>query len=308
MSTLLKKRSRDEYLVGSVHSNVAELSNLERRPKLFSRTFTITLGDQAENHVGMQKIGNMADNGFSFEDLMRAKNWFEGNGVTCELVNLKDACRLEHQLKEQTKDAYILIARKSLEVLLGDTPMIECDVSKTDSTLTDAFFMEQDLLEKDKRAFMYGRVVDKHARHNLCFGEIKQEPNYEEKKGRVVAYTEVPLLDRLRRKIPAVLGTIGENLVAEGNYYYDLSKCGIGYHGDTERQKVVGVRVGASLPLCFSWFHGSSKVASSERLKLILGHGDVYFFSEKATGNDWKKKKILTLRHAAGADKFINQK
>ena len=28
--------------------------------------------------------------------------------------------------------------------------------------------------------------------------------------------------------------------------------------------------------------------------------------SEKATGNDWKKKNIYTLRHAAGSKKYIS--
>jgi hypothetical protein len=31
----------------------------------------------------------------------------------------------------------------------------------------------------------------------------------------------------------------------------------------------------------------------------------MYVMSEKATGNDWKKKNILTLRHAAGAEKYL---
>ena len=30
--------------------------------------------------------------------------------------------------------------------------------------------------------------------------------------------------------------------------------------------------------------------------------------SEKAVGNDWKKKSIYTLRHAAGIDKYISLK
>ena len=33
-------------------------------------------------------------------------------------------------------------------------------------------------------------------------------------------------------------------LMAEGNYYFDTTKCGIGFHGDTERRKVVAVRTG----------------------------------------------------------------
>ena len=31
----------------------------------------------------------------------------------------------------------------------------------------------------------------------------------------------------------------------------------------------------------------------------------MYAMSEKATGNDWKSKNKLTLRHAAGAEKFL---
>ena len=37
---------------------------------------TITFGDQAENHKGMQIIGNVADNGFSISDLELAKQKF----------------------------------------------------------------------------------------------------------------------------------------------------------------------------------------------------------------------------------------
>ena len=61
-------------------------------------------------------------------------------------------------------------------------------------------FDEQDVLEKDTQAFMYGRVVNKHARHNLCFSEEQQEPNYEEGKGRVYAFNEVPLLKKKKVK------------------------------------------------------------------------------------------------------------
>lgn len=31
----------------------------------------------------------------------------------------------------------------------------------------------------------------------------------------------------------------------------------------------------------------------------------MYIMSEKAVGYDWKKRKIPTLRHAAGADKYL---
>ena len=40
-------------------------------------TVTLTFGDQAENHVGMQKIGKLADSGFDYNDLVQAKTKFE---------------------------------------------------------------------------------------------------------------------------------------------------------------------------------------------------------------------------------------
>jgi hypothetical protein len=43
----------------------------------------------------------------------------------------------------------------------------------------------------------------------------------------------------------------------------------------------------------------------SQRIDFDLHHGDIYVMDEKATGNDWKKKLIPTLRHAAGAEKYI---
>ena len=89
---------------------------------------------------------------------------------------------------------------------------------------------------------------------------------------------------------------------AEGNYYYNPEKCGIGYHGDSERKIVVGVRLGVSIPLCYQWFYKSKPIG--DRIRLDLNHGDIYIMSAKAVGNDWRKRSIYTLRHSAGCDKY----
>jgi alkylated DNA repair dioxygenase AlkB len=157
------------------------------------------------------------------------------------------------------------------------------------------FYEEQARLNKDTRAKMYGRVVDKKARYNLCFGFTSQQANYGEGKGTIVSFESVPLLNEVRLQI--------SRLVAEGNYYYDITKCGIGYHGDTERRKVIGIRVGASLPLCYQWYHRHKPIGS--RCNINLNHGDVYIMSDKAVGHDWKFSSKITLRHAAGCNKFI---
>ena len=45
-----------------------------------------------------------------------------------------------------------------------------------------------------------------------------------------------------------------------------------------------------------------------ERVKVQLRHGDMYIMSEKATGSDWKCSSFLTLRHAAGCERFTTIK
>ncbi len=257
----------------------------------YTKTFSLTFGDVAENHKGMQKIGNLSENGFHFEDLTNIKSVFEEKGCECNIINLH--WLLENEDIQKENPAYILIVKNAVNVLLND------------ENGKQLLFDEQDILEKDKKAFMYGRVVNKHARHNLCFSEEHQEPNYEEGKGRIYAFNEVPYLNKIREKLGEFIGEKGRNLQAEGNYYYDINKCGIGFHGDTERKKVVAIRLGATIPLCYTWYHNNENISEIMRINNIE-HGDMYIMSEKATGFDWKSKSKYTLRHAAGCDKYTN--
>jgi hypothetical protein len=56
-------------------------------------------------------------------------------------------------------------------------------------------------------------------------------------------------LQYIREFLPVILGEKAEEMKCEGNYYYDTSKCGVGFHGDAERKRVVGMRLGESFPL-----------------------------------------------------------
>ena len=71
---------------------------------------------------------------------------------------------------------------------------------------------------------------------------------------------------------------------------------GIGWHTDSERTMVVGVRFGKPFLLAFQKFSG--KEAIGEPLKINLDHGDVYVMSEAAVqGKADGKYKI---KHCAG--------
>jgi hypothetical protein len=116
----------------------------------------------------------------------------------------------------------------------------------------------------------------------------------------VIALADVPLTKGLVESFPERFGEKAAGLKGEGNYYYDLRMCGIGWHGDTERRKVVAVRLGGeSAPLCFRWYRGG--VPLGEIIEIPLAGGDLYVMSEKAVGADWKMQSRWTLRHATGA-------
>ena len=245
----------------------------------------LTCGEQSENHIGMQVMGSgLADKGFTINELLQAKLKFEKLGCQCELIRLD--LQLSDELRVDTFPASVLIIRKGVDCLIEQP-------SKN-------MFEEQNSFQWDTKYWdtRRGRVLNKRARHNVCFGNIAQEPDYENKKGTIIAFDKVPLTNLWKNKLKLIFGEKANNLEVEGNKYYDIKKCGIGFHGDGERKKVIAGSLGASRPIHWQWYHKCQPIGP--RIKFILNGGDMYAMSEKTTGYDWKKRNIKTLRHAAG--------
>jgi hypothetical protein len=261
--------------------------------KIDKQTFTLTYGNCAENHKSMEIIGTKLTSGLTLTHLQQAKTYFENLGANCELINLNQLIQPLIDPSDYAKidNAYILIVRKGAEYILG-------------TGKTNELYLEQEALGKDSKAFMYGRVVNKKARHNLCFSDFDQEPDYENKKGTVINFNRVPLTEKIRQKISEIIPVqMVKNLQCEGNYYYDVNSTYISFHGDSEREIVIAVRLGADFPLYYQWYHQSKTIGPL--FETILKNGDMYFMSEKAVGTDWKKSSIYTLRHAAGYKKNV---
>lgn len=254
-------------------------------------TYTLTFGDQVENHVGNQQLGQLAltGQGFNHEDLIRAKRRAKTKGFKASIIDLRELSD-DRDLPE----AFIL-------VVWGFARSQGDDVRE-----------ELESFEWDSKFYNSRRrvVQNKHARANVCFGEAAQEPDYERGKGRVVPFDEVEEIDHLRDRIGDLLGEKAVGLYCEGNKYADKQKNGIGWHGDTERRKVVGVRFEedrkGKMPLMFNWFTRSKPFGKT--LELNLGHGDLYVMSEEATGFNWMRSSLKTLRHSAGASKYTKFK
>eukprot|EP00697_Spironema_sp_BW2_P016088 gnl/Spiro4/718_TR402_c0_g1_i1.p1 gnl/Spiro4/718_TR402_c0_g1~~gnl/Spiro4/718_TR402_c0_g1_i1.p1 ORF type:complete len:303 (+),score=71.17 gnl/Spiro4/718_TR402_c0_g1_i1:39-911(+) len=256
----------------------------------FGQAITITFGEVAENHVGQQQIHDghgRAAEGFSVNELRD----LAARLPNAELVDLNSAL----PAGTAASAACVLVLRGGVDAMLAP----RCAHG------ADEMFREQNALVPDKRYFDVRRqkVLQKHARHNLCFSEFAQAPEYEMRRGTIVAFDAVPCTAMVRNSLGTLLGPKAQALQGEGNYYYNPAKCGIGFHGDTERRIVVAARLGATIPLHFQWYLKSKPIG--ERVALQLRHGDVYVMSEKATGFDWHRPSIPTLRHAAGASKYL---
>lgn len=148
--------------------------------KINSQTFTLTFGDRAENHRSMEIIGNEIEDGLSIFDLKRAEIHFVKLGATCKLINLKNNIKnsVEKSVYDSIDNAYILVIENGANYLLNPKTV-------------DYLYIEQHKLKKDTKAFMYGRVVNKKARHNLCFSDFCQKADHENKKGTIVNFNKV---------------------------------------------------------------------------------------------------------------------
>src|SRR5438552_2386373 len=105
---------------------------------------TITFGDRAENHRGMQMIGKERKRGFTKDDLLQMKKYVEDkHDLKCKFVDLSLP-------KDKENIASLLIIRNAVKN-------------------AHEIFKEQSCLPWDQKAKMYGKVRDKKCRWNLTY-------------------------------------------------------------------------------------------------------------------------------------------
>jgi hypothetical protein len=260
-----------------------------------NQTWTFTFSESVENHAGMQQIGTKAKEGFLYDDLKAIEILAQNAHIKTEMIDLNF---VDTKNPEYSPHAHILILRDGWTMFLTDNEKA-------------TFKHETETSEVDKLVWMRGAVKKKHARWNLCYAKEGQDADYKQKKGTIVAFDKVPMLNKVRSGIES-FGSKAKNLNAEMNYYYDLNQCGIGFHGDTERRLVIGLRLGSTMNLTYQWFQNFvplvSKSEKSASTTLSLSEGDIYIMGDKAVGWDWKHSKLATLRHAAGCKKYTTWK
>ena len=97
IKTLLK--NTPEYIIAyfqyyALYSIKNNTGNIELSQQIyltpFPGTITLTFGDVAESHAGMQHIGVMAETGFELSDIQQAKTYFESKGCETLTIRLND--------------------------------------------------------------------------------------------------------------------------------------------------------------------------------------------------------------------------
>ena len=264
-------------------------------PPFFTMTtnrYALTLGEQSEIHVGCQIYGDgLAANGFTVDELRGVAASFGENARVVDLT----AALPEHL--RAGNEAGIIIIKGGVDAIMGV------------SGYAKAMFEEQESVEYDECYFDRRRQkkLNKVARHNAVFGDVHVAHSEDYQQSTVIAYDEVPLFKAFRERLPEVFGEKARRLESEGNHYYS-AKSGIGFHGDAERRKVICASLGTATVLHMYWRLPGSSNQGSEMLQFELEEGDVYAFSEKATGHDWRSSSKCRMVHGAGAKKYIMPK
>lgn len=253
----------------------------------FGWSIALTFCECGENGNRMEQIGKKAKRGMKVKDLEciyeRLK---DNNQTTPELYYLSDVKIIGDPKR---KDAAVLVIRNGARLFLSQEELTRF----TSDTLG---------LDWDKHKFMYGRVVNAKMRYNLCFADFDQEPDYDNKKGRIYNIEDIPGMKAIRDGMPEYFGEKSKGMICEGNYYYDSENCAIGPHIDDERSFVFAVRLGDSTTLTWRWYQKSKPV--SDPINIDIHHGDMYIMSHYATGHSWGRGKEPALRHSAGAKKY----
>ena len=257
---------------------------------------THTWSECVENHAGMETTGTKAMCGIPEEELARIFKT-----TACARVEESEHSADENiyfskcilvELKCNQERANVFVWKGGVDAILGK--------GSADDLLEESLTKSFDTTYLDTRR---KRVLNKHGRANNCYADKAQAPDIANGRGTIHAFDDSPMMAKLRAALPTHFGERTANLFAETNKYPDVSnnKVGIGFHGDTERRLVIGVRLGdgsAEMPLRFQWYHDTKPI--SDETVIPLSHGDIYVMSNKATGFDWKCRSKTTLRHGAG--------
>ena len=260
---------------------------------------TATLCSPRENMHSMRKLYESADNGITPDRLRELCSLACQRGILAHWVDLRDGVASVPVPSTaagnvQWPEAHVLILKNAIGPFL-DMPADEA---------RQLVYEELTSIRYDTKMWMarQNKALNAHARYTSVVADCERDSTMEiDGRGVINHFSSTPTFDKLRHAIGAFLGC-ETPLISEVNRYSDVKTAGIGWHGDAERALWSLVRLGPAthqMPLMLQWFHKSNPFG--EIMQLDLAWGDVVFFTNLATGFNFGKPSLLTLRHAAGS-------
>ena len=251
---------------------------------------SITAAKSTESFNGCKIQGTMATEGYGPKEFNHAKRWAQENEVEVEEYHLRDLTGVD-------RDGEFMVLRGA------GFKLVDMDALVTEH-------QEKVFPGCDRKVFMFGELRNRKCRYNGEIGPKYVASDLLQKQGVIFSWDDLPVTKQwLHVGCPKVFGPKAAHLLAEINYYYDILKCGIGFHGDSERPDVLCLVVGGSKIMHFQGFRKA--MPEGNRLAVRVHHGDMYVMDINACGHLWGKErgngKVVHYRHAAGPLKGSRQ-
>jgi hypothetical protein len=177
-----------------------------------------------------------------------------------------------------TNDAVVWVIKNGINLLMND------------KNYATKMFEEQDRTPYDRVMFHHRiqRLCKDRLQYSTIFGQQGQTHSDDYKQPTVIAYNQVPHLQKLRQFLPELLGDKAKDLNCKGTYYF-RQELGARFLGKAEQKLAICCSLGRATTLRVLQRLPKHSPVRYKSITIRLEHGDLYIVSEKAgTSNKTK--------------------
>jgi hypothetical protein len=170
-----------------------------------------------------------------------------------------------------SNESVVLVIKNGINLLMND------------QDYASKMFEEQDRAPYDTVMYDHRgqRQLINRSRYKTTFGEQGQAHSEDYKQSTVIAYSQVPLLQKLRQFLPTLLGESAKELDCKATYYFGQEKS-VRFQGNAQKDTVaIRCSLGRSTTLNFAQRLPKNTPARWKTIEIPFDHGDLYIVSEK---------------------------
>lgn len=278
------ENSRVFYLKIRMSQTHIETSNQTRS---INAAIHLMFCDIANHGTGMQQFGTLCDSGFTNEHLL----WMHSN-INSDKSQIYNVTSILPKTLYEMPDSYILVLKGFFNDQANHFWQTLLTSESSDGNSLTGVNWDVNRINK-------GKLVFNKLGYKLLFYDLGSSWKFpfssQDNRGTIYNLKKIPTLDVFQEMLQQQVGFLP---VVDGTYFYDLNECFIPLHQVKDRKKIVGLGIGATMPLQFRWFHGSK--SCSETMSIPIENGDLYIISEGAAGIRKEKQTKLYLKYGIG--------